>query len=88
MRSPLNSSTGPQVIRLFDVCFKRGVRDARAFEDDDFVREFVSERGYDWKFGVIGDHMIYDWRLYRFRLYQWARESRLSGLAENYLFNI
>lgn len=88
MRNPLNSSTGPQVLRFFDVCFKRGVADAMTLGDDSAANEFVIERKEDWKFGVLGEPDDFDWKMFRFRLYQWARESHLSGLAENYLFNL
>lgn len=88
MKSLLNKSTGPQILRFFDVCFKRGVLDACALEDDDAAQEFVTERSADWRFGVLGEPDDFDWRLFRFRLYQWARESRMSGLAENYFFQL
>ena len=32
MRSPLNRTTAPQVIRLFDCCFRQGIFDACAAE--------------------------------------------------------
>lgn len=88
MKSPLNSSTGPQVIRFFDVCFKHGVFDAAASEDSDLLADFIADRWADWHFGIIGEPDDFDWRMYRFRLYQWARDSRLAGLAENYLFRL
>lgn len=88
MKSPLNSSTGPQILRFFDVCFKRGVNDAMVLDDDSAAREFWIERKEDWRFGVLGEPDDFDWRMFRFRLYQWARESHLTGLAENYLFKL
>lgn len=88
MRSPLNSSTGPQVLRFFDVCFKRGVQDAAALEDDYRVRDFVLKHEEDWSFGVLGEPDDFDWKLFRFVLYRWARAARLTQLAERYLFMI
>lgn len=88
MRDPLNRSTAPMVVRLFDACFKQGVIDACNLGDDYSVREFIDEHKESFTFGVLGDDERYDWQLYRFTLYRWARMYKLTTLAENYILFI
>lgn len=88
MKDPLNRTNGPAIIRLFDVCFKRGVIDACEIADDYAVRDFISTHKFKWTFGTINEPDGVDWRAYRFILYRWSRESGMTGLAENYIIMI
>lgn len=88
MIDPLNRANAPLIVRLFDVCFKRGVIDACELGDDYRAREFVRKHKESWTFGVVTDDVDYDWQMFRFTLYWWSRRSRVSGLtslAENYI---
>lgn len=84
-RNPLNRALAPMIIRLFDTCFRHGVIDACNADDDFVVREFVSKHQYAGSFGIIGDELEYDWQMFRFTLYRWARENHLRRLAEEYI---
>ena len=44
MTPVLNRTTGPQILRLFDVCFKQGVIDAFNFGNDLDAKEFLEEK--------------------------------------------
>lgn len=88
MKDPLSRSNGQSILRLFDVCFKRGVIDARNMCDDYAVSEFVSKHKYRFTFGVIGEPEDIEWRSYRFVLYGWARGNGCSSIAENYVIMI
>lgn len=85
---PLNRTTAPQMLRFFDVCFKRGVTDACSLGDDYAVREFIDLHKTDWTFGVLGEPNDFDWQMFRFSMYRWARENRLTSFAENYIYKI
>ena len=84
----LNRTTGPQVLRLFDICFKMGVIDACGINDNEEVRRFSSSMSDSWLFGVVGDSKPTDWRDYRFTLYKWCRGAGLTTFAENYIMMI
>lgn len=86
--SILNRTTGPQILRLFDICFKRGVLDACEHGDLDELRRFVDDKTDNWTFGVVGDDRDIDWREYRFVVYKWCRRTGLTVFAENYLMMI
>lgn len=88
MINPLNRTTGPQILRFFDVCFKQGVLDAYNLGDDLEARSFLESKKEDWSFGVLGQPDDFDWRSFRFTLYWWARRARMKSLAENYIFKI
>lgn len=85
-RSPLNRSTAPSVVRLFDYCFKQGVEDAYALEDDFAAKEWMEEHLKNDTYGVLSDKDLpFDWRRWRFTLYRWCRIARLPSLADTYL---
>lgn len=88
MKDILNRTSAPQIIRLYDVCFKQGVIDACEFGDDLGAKEFLDQHKADWTFGILGRPEAFDWQMFRFTLYWWARKSRLTGFAENYIFKI
>lgn len=88
MKDPLNRTSGPAIIRLFDVCFKQGVIDACGAGDDYAVRDFVSRHKFKWTFGTISEPEGVDWRSFRFILYRWCREHGITTLAENYIIMI
>lgn len=85
MRDPLNRENAQRIVRFFDVCFKQGVLDAAAFGDTYQTQEFIDKHKASFTFGVLGDDRIFDWQMFRFTLYWWARNAGLTGLAENYL---
>lgn len=88
MKDPLNRANAPAIIRLFDACFRQGVLDSYAAEDDFVVREFLMAHKGKWTFGTVAEPEGHDWRSYRFILYRWARENGLTNLAENYIIMI
>ncbi len=88
MRTPLNRSTAPTIIRFFDLCFKHGVIDAYVFADDYGAREFVQKHKEAWDFGVLGEPDDFDWEMWRFTLYRWGRMNHFMKLAENYIYRI
>lgn len=88
MRDPLNRSSAPQVIRLFDACFKQGVLDAHRVGDDFLAKEFIGKHKGEFTFGLLGDGLEYDWQMFRFTLYRWARMYHLTNLAEAYILFI
>lgn len=88
MKQVLNRTTAPQVVRFFDVCFKRGVIDAYELGDDLEAKDFLESRLEDWRFGVIGKPEDLDWQMFRFTMYFWARENHLTKFAEDYIFKV
>lgn len=86
MKSPINRTTAPQIIRLLDLCFKQGVRDARDMEDDFTVKEWLEERLADGEYGTLPEKDFeFDWRRWRYTLYRWCREWHLGTMADNYI---
>ena len=81
MTDPLNRSNAPRVVRLFDVCFKRGVYDACELDDQFATKEFIDTHKMQFSFGILGDDVI-------FVLYKWARQNGLTPLGENYILFI
>ena len=88
MIDPLNRTNASMLARFYDTCFRQGVLDACAAEDNYLVEEFVARHEGHCSFGVVGDDMDFDWKMFRFVLYRWAREAGLAGLAENYILQI
>ena len=82
---PLNRTTAPQVIRLFDSCFKRGVLDAFSQDDDFGVREWLQRHKEAGDFGLVYDDENFDFRRWRFTIERWAREDRLGSVGDAYL---
>ena len=82
---PLNRTTAPQVIRLFDSCFKRGVLDACAQEDDYGVKEWLERHKTDGSYGLVYDDENFDWKRWRFTIERWCREDRLGSVGDTYL---
>lgn len=88
MKGPLNRSSAQQIIRFFDVCFKHGVVDAYELRDDYEVKAFYEQHRAAWDFGILGEPDDYDWEMWRFALYRWARYSHLTTFAERYIYKI
>ena len=86
--NPLNRTSAPQIIRFFDICFKQGVIDACNFTDDYGAKEFVEKHKPAWDFGVLGEPDDFDWQMWRFTLYRWARHNHMTPFAENYIYKI
>lgn len=84
----LNRTSGPNIVKFLDICFKQGVIDACNIGNDFTCREFCDQHSSEWTFGVLGEPDDYDWRMFRFALYRWARQSRMTGFAENYIYRI
>lgn len=87
-RLPLNRTTAPQVIRLFDSCFKRGVMDACSQDDDYGVKEWLERHKADGSYGLVYDDEDFDWRRWRFTIERWSREDRLGSVGDTYLNSI
>ena len=85
MISALNRTTAPQILRFFDVCFKRGVIDAMDYGDDLDTREFLQARKNEWSLGILGKEDS-SWQFFCSNLYWWARNAKLMTLAEKYFF--
>ena len=66
MTDPLNRSNAPRVVRLFDVCFKRGVYDACELDDQFATKEFIDTHKMQCSFGILGDDVICDWQMFRY----------------------
>ena len=89
MRSPLNRTTAPQLIRLFDFCFKQGVIDACNYEDDYYVKEWVESKLESGSYGVIHEpDDDFDWKRWKFTLYRWCRIARLGSITDTYVNNV
>lgn len=88
MSSILNRTTAPHALRFFDTCFKHGVFDAYELGDDLGAREFLTDRRADWQFGVLGKNDEFDWQMFRFTLYRWARSAGMRTLGENFIFRL
>ncbi len=88
MKTPLNRENGHRIVTFFDTCFKQGVIDAYEFGDDYGVKEFIAQHKRDFVFGILGSSDDFDWQVFRFALYRWARASRLKALAEGYIYEI
>lgn len=84
-RLPLNRTTAPQIIRLFDTCFKRGVLDAQAQEDDYAVREFLERHKAAGDYGLVYDDENFDYRRWRFTIERWCRQYRIGSVGDTYL---
>lgn len=70
------------------LCFQRGVLDAYALGSDLDAEEFYKARKEDWAFGTLTYPEENDWKAFRSQLYWWAREHKMKGLAETYIFRI
>ena len=85
-RSPLNRTTAPQVVRLFDYCFRQGVFDACDYGDDIAVQEWLDARLADGQYGLLSEYdEIYDWKRWRLTLYRWCRLGKLGSIGESYV---
>jgi len=85
---PLNRTTAPQVIRLFDTCFKQGVLQAMEFGDDYAAKEFLDRHKAAGDYGLIYDDEKFDWRRWRFVLERWCREFRIGSIVDTYLDSV
>jgi len=89
MRSPLNLKTAPEILRLFDSCFRRGVIEACEAEDDFAVKEWFDATFHQGKYGLVSfPEESFDWKRWRFMLLRWCREERMSTLGFDYIDGI
>lgn len=88
MRQLLNRTSAPTVVRFFDVCFKQGVIDACAFADDYGAQEFLKQHREKWDFGVLGEPDDYDWEMWRFTLYRWARQHHYMKFSSDFIYRV
>ena len=87
--SPLNRTTAPQVLKIFDYCFKQGVFDAYELGDDYSAKEWMEDRKADGGYGLLSDmETPYDWRRWRFTLFRWCRNARMGSVGETYIDRI
>lgn len=86
MRSHITRKSAPEIIRLLDYCYKRGVVDASEVEDDLAVQDWYDETIDSGKYGLVGSpDEECDWKRWRFFLLRWCRENRLSSLGFDYI---
>lgn len=86
MRSPITRKSAPEIIRLLDYCYKRGVVDASEVEDDIAVQDWYDTIHNSGRYGLVGfPDEEYDWRRWRFFLIRWCRENRMSNLGFSYI---
>lgn len=88
MNGLLTRSTAPRAIRFMYMCFQRGVLEAAEFGNEMDARDFYDRKSADWTFGTLAHSDELDWKAFRSQLYWWAREYRMTNLAESYLFRI
>ena len=88
-KSHITRSSVKEVIRLLDLCYKRGVIDACAVEDDLAVRDWLDAMHKSGRYGLVEfpDEEC-DWKRWRFFLLRWCRENRMSTLGFNYIDGI
>lgn len=88
MKDPLNRTSAPIILRFFDLCFKQGVIDAKEFNDDASAKEFLDSHKESWDFGLLGVDDFDGWQEWRFVLYRWGRQHRMTKFSENYIYRI
>lgn len=88
MIKTLNRNLAPNILRFFDICFKQGVIDACNYHDNYAAADFVAQRKEDWHFGILGEPDDFDWEMWRYTMYRWAREHGMHGFARTHLFQI
>ena len=64
MTEPLNRTNASMLARFFDTCFRHGVMDSCALEDNYTVRSFAERHDGHCSFGVVGDDLNYDWKMF------------------------
>ena len=88
MRQLLNRTSAPHVVRFFDLCFKQGVIDACAYDDDYGAKEFLYKHKEAWDFGVLGEPDDFDWEMWRFTMYRWARRNHFTKFSSDFIYRI
>jgi hypothetical protein len=89
MKSPITRRSAPEIIRLLDFCYKRGVVDACEVEDDIAVEEWYRSMIGSGHYGLVCmEEEECDWKRWRFFLLRWCRENRLSSLGYDYIDSI
>lgn len=76
---PINYYSARSLMRLFDQCYKLGVKDAIEVSDESICNEFCEKMYGPEKFGRLTNQHDYSWREWRFRLTQffWAPENQI-----------
>ena len=88
-KSPINRKTAPEIIRLLDFCYKKGVVDAFELEDDGLVRDWYDEIKGSGRYSLVGfEDEKFDWKRWRFFLMRWCRDNRLKSLGYDVVDNI
>lgn len=68
--APINYYSARSLMRLFDACYKMGVKDAIEVDDKATCMEFCDKMYAPEKFGRITKDYEYQWREWKFRLTQ------------------
>ena len=85
-KDPLNRTTGPQVLRLFDLCFRQGVFDACELDDNVEAKAFLDEKFATGGYGLLLEPSKgYDSRRWQLALYRMCRFENLRSLIETYI---
>ena len=89
VKSHITRKTAPEIIRLLDFCYRRGVVDAAEVEDNMAVESWLSDIHKSGRYGLVGfPEEECDWKRWRFFLLRWCRENRLSSLGFDYIDGI
>ena len=82
----MNRTTGPQCIRLLDICFRQGVFDACELDDNVYAKEFLDTMLETGGYGLLLEPTSnYDARRWQLALYRMCRFENLRSLVEGYI---
>ena len=89
MISKITRKSAPEIIRLLDFCYKRGVVDACNVGDDLAVQDWICDTHKKGKYGIVEfpDEEC-DWKRWRFFLLRWCRENSMPRLGFDYIDGI
>ena len=79
--SPINYYSARSLMRLFDACYKMGVKDAIEIGDEVVCREFCDKMYGAELFGRIINDYNYTWREWKFRLTQMLYEGNSNTMS-------
>jgi len=89
MKSHITRTSAKSIIRLLDLCYKKGVIAAASVEDDLAVKDWVDSMRNTGKYGIVDfPDEICDWKRWRFFLLRWCRENKMTSLGFNYIDSI
>lgn len=81
----INRQTCKMMMKLFDVCFKKGVQDAFEADNEQWCQEFIEERREKLDFSLLDVRDSYDWKEWRIIIARWCRYTHNLKLCPEYL---